>query len=76
MSMWRAILDLAQPLLTRVGPNGGMLDPDQLDECVRYMSSVHYEAKLDGVRDGGFVQDVHLVSSSDTAPAETEVSVE
>ena len=76
MSMWRAILDLAQPLLMRLGPNSGMLDPGQLEEYIRHMSSVHYETKLDGVQDGGCVQDVHLVSSCDATSAETEVAGE
>jgi hypothetical protein len=72
MSMWKAILDLAQPLLMCLDPNDGLLDPDQFEECVRSLSSVHYEAK----RDGGFVQDIHLVSSSDAAPAKTEIAGE
>lgn len=71
--MWRAILDLSRPLLMRLGPNGGMLDPDQLEEYIRHMPSVHYETKLDGAQDGDFVQDVHLVPSSDATLAETEV---
>lgn len=72
MSMWKAILDLAQPLLMRLGPNGGLLDPDQLEECVRSLSSVHYEAK----RDEGCIQDIHPVSSSDATPAKTETAGE
>ncbi|KFX99031.1 hypothetical protein V490_01980 [Pseudogymnoascus sp. VKM F-3557] len=73
MSMWRAILDLSRPLLMRLGPNGGMLDPDQLEEYSRHMSSVHYETKLDGAQDEDFVQDVHLVPSSDATLGETDV---
>jgi len=74
MTMWRAIVDLIKPLLQQLGPDGGMLDLDQLEEYVRHISSVHYEAKIDGVQDGGYCQDVHLVSSSDTIPADTEVT--
>ncbi|KFY03631.1 hypothetical protein O988_01351 [Pseudogymnoascus sp. VKM F-3808] len=73
MSMWRAILDLSRPLLMRLGSNGGMLDSDQLEEYIRHMSSVHYETKFDGAQDGDFVQDVHLVPSSDATLGETEV---
>ena len=71
MSMWRAILELARPLLMRSGPNAGILDQSQLDENVRHMSFVHYEAKVDG----GCYQDVCLVSSSNTTtPAEIKAA--
>ena len=64
--MWRAVLDLAQPLLMRLGSNGGMVDQDQLEDHVRDISLVHYETKMS----------VHFISSSDATPAETEVADE
>ena len=72
--MWRAMLDLAKPVQMRLGPNGGMLDQDQLGQYVRHMSPVHYEAQVDGVQDGGCCQDVRLVSSYDTTAAEAKIS--
>ena len=76
LRMCRATVLWERMLLMRLGPNGEMLDQDQLEEYVRHMLSVHYEAKVDGVQDGGYCQDVYLVSSSDTTPAETEVAGE
>lgn len=74
MNMWRAILDLARPLLTRSGPNSGMLDEKKIDGYVRDISSVHYEMKVNVDQDGGRYQDVCLVSSSDTTVAEAGIT--
>ncbi|KAF2122361.1 hypothetical protein BDV96DRAFT_640404 [Lophiotrema nucula] len=74
MSMWRAILDLARPLLMRSGPNTGVLDENKINGYVRDMSSVHYEMKVNVDQDGGRYQDVCLVSSSDTTVAEDGVT--
>jgi hypothetical protein len=67
MDMWRAILDLAEPLLIRLGPSDGICGQGQLEDAVRNMAPVHYEAKVDGMKGGGYCQNVHLVSGFDTA---------
>jgi hypothetical protein len=67
MGTWRAILDLAGPLLIRLGPGNGMYNQEELSDSVRHISHVHYEAKVEEMEDGGYSQDVHLVSSFDTA---------
>jgi hypothetical protein len=67
MGMWRAILDLAEPLLIRLGPGNGMYRQKELSDSVRHISHVHYEAKVEEMQDGGYSQDVHLVSSFDIA---------
>lgn len=63
MGLWRAIVDLAEPLLMRLGPGNGMCSQEELSDSVRQIPYVHYEAKVEEVQDGGYSQDVHLVSS-------------
>jgi hypothetical protein len=58
MGIWRAVLDLAEPLLIRLGPNNGMYNEDELSNSVRQISYVHYEAKVEEVQDEGYSQDV------------------
>ena len=65
MGTWRAILDLARPLLARLGPGDGMYNQDQLEDSVRKMPPVHYETKSDEIQDGGCRQNVHLVAGFD-----------
>ncbi|RDW56502.1 hypothetical protein BP5796_13143 [Coleophoma crateriformis] len=71
MGMWRTILDLSEPLRMRLGPGIGMYSQDDLVRAVRDLPPVHYEIKVEGMQDGGYLQDVHLVSGSDTAVTST-----
>ncbi|KAE9366501.1 hypothetical protein N431DRAFT_445229 [Stipitochalara longipes BDJ] len=67
MGKWRAVLDLTEPLRSRLGTSDGMYNQTQLAASVWKMPPVHYEAKDDGIQDGGYGQDVYLVSGFDAA---------
>jgi hypothetical protein len=67
MGMWRAVLDLAEPLLLRLGPGIGMYNEAELLRSSRQILYVNYEAMVMEVQDGGYSQDVRLVSSFETA---------
>jgi hypothetical protein len=67
MGMWRAVLDLAEPLLIRLCPGNGIYNQEELSDSVRRISHVHYEAKVEEMHDRGYSQDFHHVSSFDIA---------
>ena len=60
MGMWRAILNLAEPLLLTLG--NGMYNEEELSHSIRYIPNVHYEVKVEELPDGSYSQDVRLVS--------------
>lgn len=63
MGTWRALLDLAEPLSTALGPAAGLYGEDELDQIVRRQPPVRYEMMIDDDHNGGQLQHVSLVSS-------------
>jgi len=63
LGMWRAVLDLAAPLLLELGPDNGMYDEKELERTIRDMPPVHFEAKVEeAVVEEGYPRAIYLVS--------------
>ena len=69
---WRAILDLAEPLLETLGPRAGMYSQTELVESVRHLPPVQYKASIEETQDEAHLQDAHLVFGTTFAHDDAE----